>query len=223
MTRTTRAAALIAGLSAVRAPETDAGSAGTSATQSIVIQGFDFTIPAPYAEGHPLTANEASALNQLYAENVRNNSASRIKAAREAAEKAGAEFSLDTSMVGEGDDAVTLRASIEDYASTYEFGARRTSTKEPVDPVQREAFRIAKEVVAGQLASKGIKQKDLAEGVYDQHVETVSKMEKVQKLAAKRVKEREALASDGEFDLGEVETKPVAEDSADANEGNPAE
>lgn len=196
---------------------TDAAAASATpgeARQSIVIQGYDFTIPAPYGEGHALTANEAAALNQLYAENVRNNSASRIKAAKTAAEEAGSEFSLDTSMVGEGDDAVTLRASIEEYAANYEFGARRTSTKEPVDPVQREAFRIAKELVSTQLSSKGVKIKDLAEGVYDQHVSTVAAMEKVQKLAAKRVKEREALAGE-DIDLGEIVTKSDADGEAE--------
>lgn len=189
----------------------DASAGGSeSARQSIVIQGYDFTISAPYTEGHVLTANEAAALNQLRAENVRNNSASRIKAAIKAAEEAGVEFSLDTSMVGEGDEAVTLRQSIEDYAENYEFGARRTSTREPVDPVQREALRIAKEVAATQLASKGIKQKDLAEGVYDELLGKILGMEKVQKLAAKRVKEREGLVGD-EFDLGELATKPADE------------
>jgi hypothetical protein len=194
-----------------------AAGASTESRQSIVIQGYDFTIPAPYGEGHTLTANEASALNQLYAENVRNNSASRIKAAKEAAEKAGTEFSLDTSMVGEGDDAVTLRASIEEYAANYEFGARRTSTKEPVDPVQREAFRIAKEVVSKQLSDKGIKQKDLADGVYDSHVESVSKLDKVQRLAAKRVKEREGLLGE-DFDLGDIATKEAPADGEQAPE-----
>lgn len=190
------AASLAAGY---RAPDADA-SGGAEARQSIVIQGYDFTIPAPYGEGHTLTANEASALNQLYAENIRNNSAARIKAAKAAAEEAGAEFSLDTAMVGEGEDAVTLRAAIEDYAATYEFGARRTSTKEPVDPIQREAFRIAKEVVSAKLASKGVKQKDLGEGVYDQYVQSVVGQEKVQKLAAKRVADREKLQGE-DFDL----------------------
>lgn len=216
MTRSTSLAAiaLLSGaLSATRAPDADAAGS-TEARQNIVIQGYDFVIPAPYSEGAVLNANEASALNQLYAENVRNNSASRIKAAKEAAEKAGTEFSLDTSMVGEGDDAVSLRAAIEEYAATYEFGARRTSTKEPVDPVQREAYRIAKEVVGTQLSAKGIKQKDLAEGVYDQHVEQVSKLDKVQKLAAKRVKEREGLLGE-DFDLGDIATKPAEGESTE--------
>jgi hypothetical protein len=209
------ASAGIATLALVRASDSDAGTAGAS-TQAIVIQSYDFTIPAPYAEGHALNANEAAALNQLYAENVRNNSASRIKAAREAVEKEGGEFSLDTYMVGEGDAAVTLRQSIEDYAANYEFGARRTSTREPVDPIQREAQRIAKELVSQQLGAKGIKIKDLADGVYDQHVAAVAANERVQKLATKRVKEREELAKAGDFDLGDLETK---EPEAETTEG----
>lgn len=199
-----------AAASALASFATDAAaeSGSDARRQAIVIQGYDFTIPAPFAEGHPLTANEAAAMNQLYAENVRNNSASRIKAAVKAAEEAGTEFSLDTTMVGEGEDAVTLRASIEDYAENYEFGARRTSTREPVDPVQREALRIAKDVASQQLASKGVKQKDLAEGVYDELLAKIVGMDKVQKLAAKRVKEREGLSGE-DFDLGELPTKSV--------------
>lgn len=202
-----------------RASDDAVASGTTTGTQAIVIQGYDFTIPAPYGEGHALTANEAAAMNQLYAENIRNNSASKIKTAKAEAEKAGVEFSVDTFMVGEGDEAVTLRAAIDEYAANYEFGARRTSSKEPVDPIQREAYRIAKEVVNSQLAAKGIKQKNLAEGVYDDTVERVKGSDRVQKLAAKRVKEREALAGD-ELDIGDLETKPEAEDGAEQSEGS---
>ena len=39
---------------------------------AVTIAGAEFTVPAPFAEGHTLTAGEAAALNQLTRENVRN-------------------------------------------------------------------------------------------------------------------------------------------------------
>ena len=50
--------------------------------EQIIIQGVTFNVPTPYAEGHVLATNEASALNQLLHENLRNNFASKVKAKR---------------------------------------------------------------------------------------------------------------------------------------------
>lgn len=183
-------------------------------TQTVTIQGFEFSIPARYAEGHTLTANEASAMNQLFAENVRNNAASKIKKAKAEAEEANVEFSLDADR---GEDAGTLRQEIQAYAESYEFGARVARASEPVDPVQKEAYRIAVELVNGKLREGGVKKKDLADGVFDETVEKVMAGEKVQKLAAKRVKEREALAAE-DFDISDLATKEAdADGDADAN------
>ncbi len=52
-------------------------------TALITIQGANFNAPQPYDEGHVLTVNEASALNQVFAENLRNNFAARIKRSAE--------------------------------------------------------------------------------------------------------------------------------------------
>lgn len=182
------------------------------ATQALTIQGIDFTIRAPYAEGHTLNANEASTLNQTFAENIRNNAAARIKKAKEAAEKAGTPFDINADR-GEGQGS--LRAEIEAYAEAYEFGSRVARTSEPVDPVEREAYRIATELLNGQLKNKGIKKKDLQDGVYDETVRTLMQKAEVQKLAAKRVKEKEALAMD---DI-DVDSLARAEPEDDAGEG----
>ena len=63
----------------------------------ITIQGMGFAVPIVYAEGHPLTANQAAALNQVLAENLRNNFASKVKEAVTAAAKAN-EIKADSSL-----------------------------------------------------------------------------------------------------------------------------
>ena len=55
-------------------------------TQTITIQGGQFQIPMPFSEGHTLNGPEASAMNQLFAENIRNNFAGKMKKAEEAKE-----------------------------------------------------------------------------------------------------------------------------------------
>lgn len=196
---------------------TEANATAVVATQALTIQGIDFTIRAPYAEGHALNANEASTLNQTFAENIRNNAAARIKKAKEAAEKAGTPFDINAAR----EDGTTLRAEIEAYAEAYEFGSRVARTTEPVDPVEREAFRIAKEVLDGQLRNKGIKKKDLQDGVYDDAVRSLMQKAEITKLATKRVKEREALAMD-DIDVESLARVEPEDDDAGEGEGDEA-
>jgi hypothetical protein len=120
--------------------------------QEITIQGISFTIPAPYFAGYVVTAAEAAALNQTYAENLRNNFAKSVKAAAEA----------DAQV-----DVETLQAQLTEYAATYEFQGRRRSVATPVDPVAREAYKIAKQAVVEALQKRSIKVKDLPEGKLD--------------------------------------------------------
>lgn len=218
MTRTASlmAVALMSGAAAALRSAEDNGGEAAGPTQTVTIQGFEFSIPARYVEGHVLNANEASAMNQLFAENVRNNAASKIKKAKAEAEAAGTEFSLDADR---GDEAGSLRQEIQEYAETYEFGARVARASEPVDPIQKEAYRIATDLVLGKLRDANVKKKDLADGVFDETVAKIQAGEKVQKLAIKRVKEREALAAE-DFDVSELATKEVeteGEGEGDAN------
>lgn len=167
----------------------------------VTISGTQFDIPAPYSEGHTLNAAEASVLNQTFLENIRNNAAGRIKAAKE---KMGESFSVDTPVGGEGEDASkTLRQLISDYANTYQFGVRTTRTAEPVDPVEREARVIAREVLAKALKEKGVKKADLPENTYEDALASYAANDKIVKEAKRRVKERESIGLD-EIDLGIV-------------------
>jgi hypothetical protein len=47
--------------------------------EQITIAGQSFNVPIRYEEGHELTSGEASALNQTYHENIRNNLAKKAK------------------------------------------------------------------------------------------------------------------------------------------------
>lgn len=119
-------------------------------SETITIQGFDFTVPAPYEAGHPLTDNEASALNGLLHENLRNNFASKVKKAVEAAGEDGTP------------DLAALQTELDEYAAGYSFNLRRAGGGGGVkrDPVSNEAFKLAKDAIYAALKAKGKARKD---------------------------------------------------------------
>jgi len=168
----------------------------------LTIQGHEFDFGAArYAEGHQVNANEANALNQVRLENIRNNTASKIKAAATVQGVEPNAVNLDTTMVTVGEDSVSLRAAIQAYADSYKFSARAVSRAEPIDPVDREAERIAKEAIRSALAAKKVKVKDLPEGKFDEAVEAYAAREEVRKEAKRRVTQRANIGA-GELDLG---------------------
>ena len=94
---------------------------------TITIAGQEFEVHSPYAEGHTLTAGEASALNQTFHENIRNNMAKKVK---------------------EGATAEDVLA----YANSYEFGVRTPGAgRQAADPVMREAISLAKTAIKAFL------------------------------------------------------------------------
>lgn len=111
-------------------------------TQSITIQSKQFTIPMPFSEGHQLNAAEAAAMNQLFAENIRNNFAGKMKAAEEKKE------------------AVPGQAELDKYVQEYKFGARGAAGPK-LDPVEAEARRLATAAITQALKAKGLKLKDV--------------------------------------------------------------
>jgi hypothetical protein len=173
-------------------------STDTPKTQEITIQKLLFTAPAPYAEGHPLTAAEAGALNQTFAENLRNNFAPRVKAAQESAGDAG--LSAET--------IAKLREDFEKYADDYEFAGKRQA-RIPIDPVTRAAKSIAQELLNSRLAAKGLKKADLGEGVYDTYVaKLIETKPEITEEAKRRVAAVQSVASDSLDDL-ELPAKPA--------------
>ena len=90
----------------------------------------EYSIPQPFAEGHVCTANEANALNQLLAENCRNNFSSKIK---------------------EG-EAAPDQAAFDEYVATYQFGVRSVSTS---DPIEKEMRKIVENKLKAMLERAG--------------------------------------------------------------------
>lgn len=112
--------------------------------KSITIQGVDLSVPAPFEEGHACSANEASALNQLLSENLRNNMAAKVKQLQES-----------------DADVDAIQAALDEYAGTYEFGVRRGGGGRTADPVMAAAMEIARSKVKDAIRAKGMSIKDV--------------------------------------------------------------
>lgn len=150
-------------------------------TQEITIAGHKFSIPQPYAEGHVLTAGEASALNQTFAENVRNNMAKKVK---------------------ELGDTTDAHEAVEKYAEEYQFGVRNAAGPRVArDPVRAEAISLAKAKIREALKAKGQKAEadaiaEAAEKLVDSRPEY---LEKAKEIVAARASAKESISLE---DLG---------------------
>jgi hypothetical protein len=153
----------------------------------ITIAGETHRVIQPYEEGHVLSVAEAQALNQTYAENIRNNMAPKLKAHKDAGTY----------------DADLFQSEVDAYTETYVFGFRPSRTG---DPVMREALAIAKEKVLTAIANAGRKKTDYtSEAITAKAHETVAKYPAILAEAKERVARSKSL---GEVDL---EALPEAE------------
>lgn len=114
------------------------------AYDQITIQGQTFKVPIRYGAGHVLNDGEASALNQTYHENLRNNFAKKVS---------------------EGVDAGTgldvLQQMLDDYAEEYQFGVRTSGGGGfRGDPVMTTAMNIAREMVRMAIKAKNLDMED---------------------------------------------------------------
>jgi len=158
-------------------------------TRKLTIAGQIFTATDVYAAGHVVTENEARALNQTRAEALRNNFAAEVKKAL------GERETLPEAEFAE------LQKALDAYAAEYQFsgnvGGRTT------DPLEREAKRIATEIVDGKIAEKGVSKAKYIEAngkdKYDALVGKVMATEAVQKEAETIVKRRAKLGNDIQF------------------------
>ena len=176
-----------------------------STSKEITIAGQTFAVLQPYAAGHVITEAEAKALNQVRAENIRNNMASKVKAAFDGTAKEG-EPTQDT-----------IAQFVADYDAAYEFTlASVGGGKRSTDPNEVEALRIARGIFADWAASKkltvkAIKEK-IGEEAYEAKIAEIAEREDVVKEAKRRVKQRQAAAESaiGDLDLGEMDAAPAA-------------
>ncbi len=156
--------------------------------EQIIIQGVEFNVPTPYAEGHVLAANEASALNQLLHENLRNNFASKVKAAR----GDDPARNLTESEVAE------LQAALDDYASGYQFGVRavRSSAGPSLSAVDREAISLAKAAIKAALKAKGFDVKSLdKDELQVKAEELIERRPEFRATAQERINAKKSIAS----------------------------
>jgi hypothetical protein len=161
--------------------------------KSITIQGHSFDATQPYLAGHVVTEAEAKALNQVRAENLRNNFASKIKSVQGEAEALTEE------------QLVQLRAEFATYDAEYVFTlASVGGGKRETDPVAAEAKKIAKQTISDKLKAAGKKVSDIAPETLANAIAKLAESENIQKLAKKAVAERQkaAQADLGELDLG---------------------
>lgn len=155
------------------------------AMKKVTVGGQTFEINQPYAEGHVLTAVEARVLNQVRSENIGNNFRKVVKEA--------------------GDDPTALQDAankIAEYDAKYTF-AMGGSAREPVDPIDREARRLAMAAVRSAVEEKGHKFKDWKEANgerFEQLVEEVSQREGILKQAKQIVNAR-SKAGGGDIEL----------------------
>lgn len=170
--------------------------------EQITIAGQVFNVPVRYEEGHELTAGEASALNQTYHENIRNNFARQVKEGLESGNE-----SLES-----------LQKKLDSYAEEYQFGIR-TGGGAVRDPVQAEAMNIAKSHIRALLRKKGRKVSDVASSaITDAAKKLLAHPEhgpKINETAKARVAEAQAAAGSDLDDLvASMPTKPAEEQAA---------
>jgi len=173
-------------------------------SKEITIAGQTFSVSQPYEAGHAITEAEAKALNQVRAENVRNNMASKVKAASDGTAKEGEPT------------AATIAAAVAAYDAAYIFnlasvgGGRKSS-----DPVEVEALRIARGTFADWATSKKTTVKAVKERIgddaYEAKLAEIAERADIVKEAKRRVKARQDAAetSMGDLDLGDLVAAPA--------------
>lgn len=176
----------------------------TTPREQYTIAEETFAIPQPYTAGHALTAGEASQLNQVFAENARNNFAKKVKDAKEAGTF----------------DVQVFQGQLDDYLNEYEMGVR-TGGGRTGDPVRAEAMNIARDQVRKALIKKGHKLSDVpAKKISELAASFLSrgdaKSEQIMAIARQRVEATKEIA---DLELGDISAD---EPEAAAAEGEAA-
>jgi|SRR5215469_267820 len=141
---------------------------------SITIQGLEFNVDYPYSPGpQELTPGEASALNQTRAENLRNNFAAQIKALIEEYRETN-KLPDDEEISPTVLDKDSLDKAFAEYADKYEFGVRQLGGgRVPMDPVEREAWKIAEAKVKEALKASNVKLTSVSKEKMSELIEAV--------------------------------------------------
>lgn len=156
----------------------------------LTIGGQTFNVMERYEEGHEITAGEASALNQVLRENIRNNLAKK-----------------------EG----LTQDQVDQYANEYQFGVRTPGAGRTADPVMTEYMRLARAKIKEALKAKG-KTAD-ADAINEAAKKMVSTPhgEQLMNLAKQRVEEAKSIASDVLGDIvNDIPEKAASDQTTEA-------
>lgn len=170
-------------------------------TATLTILDFEFPISMPYTEGHVLTGPEAKVLNQTRKENLSNNFRKHVQAFKDGAEGAMSET-----------DLLEAFAKLD---AEYVFNERTAAASVKLDPVEREARAIARDLVRTALAADGRKVKDVDPDAYEAKVAEVAAMDEVIAQAKKIVKQKQASAG---IVLGGLNLPPAVEGTTNSDE-----
>lgn len=164
-------------------------------TRQRSIGEFLLTIPQPYTAGHTVTDGEASALNQIIAENVSNNLRAKLQAGV-ASDVEGQPATPHT--------AESAQSLVDSYLADYEMGVRRVGegSSRTVDPIEREARKLAKAKAKELVLAKGMKVKDvnideIAETIYNANIEALTNAAKKLVAAQEKAKAGAELDTSG--------------------------
>lgn len=179
---------------------------GTNTMRQVTIQGVVFDLEDKYEAGHAINENEAGALNQTRAENLRNNFASVVKSAREDAARQANGLADDATPTDDQLNAVEfdeatideLKSKFNEVADKYEFGARGGGLR-TTDPVEREAKRIAREKVEVAIREKYGKLSAVASEKITELVHELAQREDIVALAKSNVESAKSIAADLEI------------------------
>ena len=149
------------------------------------INGVAFEISQPYAEGHVITEAEARVLNQTRSENIGNNLRAKLK-----------------EMADAGASEAELQALVAEKDAEYVFTLSNARASRQLDPYEKEASKIARELLKDHLAQTGRKLTVAPEGLTQEEwdekaaseVDRIAAREDVMAAAKKRVDARRKTA-----------------------------
>ena len=189
-----------------------------AARTGFTVKGVGLQVAQPFLEGHVLRPNEAAVLNQTYAENIRNNVATKVAGFLK-------EKNIETvegSAVLSADQLAEIQATVEAYMLEYDFGVRRTGSGggRISDPVEREARKNAKEKIKEAIMAAGHKLKDVGA----EKINTLTEQHFTNNKDAFMAHAKKVLALKSDIGIGDLNLKPEApaEGEAMAEGADPA-
>lgn len=154
-------------------------------TKTKTINGLSFEVNQPYEAGQTINEAEARALNQTRSENIGNNVRAKVKEMQDA-----------------GKELAEIAAYVTSVDAEYVFTLANVSAAQKLDPYEREARNIARELLKAHLAQSGRKLTVAPEGVtkedwdakVESEVERIATSEAVVKQAKKNVDAKKKAA-----------------------------